>query len=93
MPKSKRYIEVQGHEVAIIAQGPTDFISLTNIARYRNSQEPFAVINNWMRSRSSIEFIGPWEKLCNPLLNLSNSGGLKKRQYASEPRQTVTGWK
>jgi hypothetical protein len=40
---------------------------LTDIARYRNSQEPFAVINNWMRSRSTIEFIGLWEKLCNPL--------------------------
>jgi hypothetical protein len=66
MPKSKRYIEVQGQAVAIIARGPTDFISLTDIARYRNSQEPFAVINNWMRSRSTIEFLGLWEKLCNP---------------------------
>jgi hypothetical protein len=66
MPKSKRHIEVQGQEVAIIAKGPTDFVSLTNIARYRNSQEPFAVINNWMRSRSTIEFLGLWEKLCNP---------------------------
>jgi hypothetical protein len=43
-----------------------DFISLTDIARYRNSSEPFAVINNWMRSRSTIEFLGLWEKLCNP---------------------------
>ncbi len=66
MPKSKRHIEVQGQAVAIIARGPTDFISLTDIARYRNSQEPFAVINNWMRSRSTIEFLGLWEKLCNP---------------------------
>ena len=39
---------------------------MTDIARYRNSQEPFAVINNWMRSRSTIEFLGLWEKLCNP---------------------------
>jgi hypothetical protein len=66
MLKSKRQIEVQGQEVAIIAKGPTGFVSLTNIARYKNSQEPFAVINNWMRSRSTIEFLGPWEKLCKP---------------------------
>jgi hypothetical protein len=43
-----------------------DYISLTDIARYRNTQEPFAVINNWMRSRSTIEFLGLWERLCNP---------------------------
>jgi hypothetical protein len=66
MPNSKRHIEVQGQEVAIIAKGPTDFISLTNIALYRNSQDSFAVINNWLRSRSTIEFLGLWEKLCNP---------------------------
>jgi hypothetical protein len=68
VPKSKKStIQVQGHAVTVVAQSASDYISLTDIARYRNSQEPFAVINNWMRSRSTIEFIGLWEKLCNPL--------------------------
>jgi hypothetical protein len=67
MSKTKRTsIEVQGTAVAIVSHGAADFISLTDIARYRNSQEPFAVINNWMRSRSTIEFLGLWEKLTNP---------------------------
>ena len=67
MSKAKRTsIEVQGTAIAVVTQGAADFISLTDIARYRNSQEPFAVINNWMRSRSTIEFLGLWEKLCNP---------------------------
>ena len=67
MPKSKKStIQVQGHAVTVVAQSASDYISLTDIARYRNTQEPFAVINNWMRSRSTIEFIGLWEKLCNP---------------------------
>ena len=34
--------------------------------KYRNAAEPFAVINNWMRSRSTIEFLGLWERLSNP---------------------------
>src|SRR5207249_4561684 len=38
----------------------------TDIARYRNNSEPFAVINNWMRSRATIEFIGLWEHLSHP---------------------------
>ncbi len=67
MSKAKRTnIEVQGTAIAVVTHGASDFISLTDIARYRNAQEPFAVINNWMRSRSTIEFLGLWEKLCNP---------------------------
>jgi hypothetical protein len=67
MSKAKRTsIEVQGTAISVVTHGSSDFISLTDIARYRNSQEPFAIINNWMRSRSTIEFLGLWEKLCNP---------------------------
>jgi hypothetical protein len=67
MSKAKRtIIDVQGTAIAVVTHESSDFISLTDIARYRNSQEPFAVINNWMRSRSTIEFLGLWEKLCNP---------------------------
>ncbi|MBE0428096.1 MAG: KilA-N domain-containing protein [Nitrospirae bacterium] len=59
-------IEVQGTAIAIVSQKDEDYISLTDIAKYRNKQEPFAIINNWMRSRSTIEFLGLWEKLSNP---------------------------
>ena len=59
-------INVRGHEVAIISTNQDDFISLTDIAKYRNREDPFAVINNWMRSRSTIEFLGLWERLSNP---------------------------
>ena len=63
---SKATIEVQGVTIAVLNRNNQDYISLTDIARYRDSQEPFAIINNWMRSRSTIEFLGLWEKLSNP---------------------------
>ncbi len=63
---SRTTIEVHGQSIAIQNRDKQDYLSLTDIARYRNSQEPFAIINNWMRSRSTIEFLGLWEKLCNP---------------------------
>jgi len=63
----KTTIEVQGTEITVVDQSGQDYISLTDIARYRNAQEPFAIINNWMRSRSTIEFLGLWEKLSNPV--------------------------
>ncbi len=62
----KTVIEVQGTAIVVLNQKNQDYLSLTDIARYRNSQEPFAVINNWMRGRSTIEFLGLWERLSNP---------------------------
>lgn len=43
-----------------------DFISLTDIAKYRNADDPRFVIQNWMRSRASLDFLGIWEILNNP---------------------------
>ena len=49
-------------------------------ARYK-SDDPNAVIANWMRNRNTIEYLGIWEGLYNPSFNPpSNSRGLKKRQ-------------
>lgn len=67
MSRAKRStLEVQGVAITILDKNDQDYISLTDIARYRDSQEPFAIINNWMRGRSTIEFLGLWEKLSNP---------------------------
>ncbi len=46
-----------------------DYISLTDIAKFRNADDPRFVIQNWMRSRSSVEFLGIWEILNNPDFN------------------------
>jgi hypothetical protein len=62
----RKKMDVQGKEISLVTRGSEDYISLTGIARYRNELEPFAVINNWMRSRSTIEFLGLWERLSNP---------------------------
>ena len=43
-----------------------DYISLTDIARYKNKMEPKSVVQNWMRNYNTIEFLGIWEKLNNP---------------------------
>lgn len=62
----KATINANGTEITIISQGnQDDYISLTDIARYK-SDEPKDVIKNWMRSKSTIEFLGLWEQLNNP---------------------------
>jgi len=59
-------IKVQGTEINILSNKGGDFISLTDIARYKNPAEPKDVVKNWMRNRSTIEFLGLWERLHNP---------------------------
>lgn len=44
----------------------SDFISLTDIARVKNPGEPKDVVKNWLRSRSTIDFLGLWERINNP---------------------------
>jgi hypothetical protein len=59
-------IQVQGHEIAVTSREQADFISLTDIAKHRNPDAPADIVKNWLRSRSTIEFLGLWEKLNNP---------------------------
>ena len=66
MTKSTSKIIVQNTEVNFIDKEIGEYISITDIAKYRNPEEPFSIINNWMRNRSTIEFLGLWEKLNNP---------------------------
>ncbi|MFT3750071.1 MAG: KilA-N domain-containing protein [Agriterribacter sp.] len=65
MAKNRR-ITVQDVDIVLYEANQQDYISLTDIARYKNSIEPKDVVKNWMRSRASIEFLGLWEQLNNP---------------------------
>ncbi len=58
-------IIVQNTNITIISVNGDDYISLTDLARHK-SDEPNAVIANWMRNRNTIEYLGIWEKLYNP---------------------------
>ena len=58
-------ITVQNTSVMIISINKNDYISLTDIAKYK-SDDPTAVIGNWMRNRNTIEYLGIWESLYNP---------------------------
>lgn len=67
MSKAKKEtIEAKGFAIQIYTEDfKNDYISLTDIARYK-SDEPFIVINNWLRSKDNIQFLGLWESMHNP---------------------------
>ena len=72
MPHRKKYeqnkkstIEVQGTAITILNQARDEFISLTDIAKHKEPDRSDHVIQNWMRNRNTIEFLGIWERLNN----------------------------
>lgn len=66
----KSTINANGIEIRVSSTDESDYISLTDIAKKRNPEFPADIIKNWMRSRSTIEFLGLWEKLNNPNFKL-----------------------
>jgi len=71
MSKQKKdTIEAKGFSIQIYTEDfKNDYISLTDIARYKNTDDPRFVIQNWMRNRNTLEFIGLWEVLNNSDFN------------------------
>lgn len=66
MPMIKSTIHANGVEIQVNTINETDYISLTDIARKRDIENPRYIIQNWMRNRSTISFLGLWEELNNP---------------------------
>ena len=75
----KGKITAKGTEIAVLSKGTDDdFISLTDIAKYKNSEFPGYVIQNWMRNRGTVEFLGLWEKIANPNFNYLDFEAIEK---------------
>ena len=74
----KATIEVQGTVVTVLNQSTNDYISLTDIAKHKEPDRSDHVIQNWMRNRNTIEFLGIWERLNNPVFKPLEFEGFKK---------------
>ena len=63
----KDIIKAKGFTIQVYTEDfRNDYVSLTDIARYKNKEEPNVVVANWMRNYSTIEYLGIWERLNNP---------------------------
>jgi hypothetical protein len=59
-------IKVKERQVSVIKINNEDYICITDIAKFKNPKEPKDVVKNWMRNRSTIEYLGLWENINNP---------------------------
>ena len=64
---NKNHIIVKNVSIRTINKDGFDYICITDIARQKNAEEPKDVIKNWMRQKNTLEYLGLWEKLNNPI--------------------------
>jgi hypothetical protein len=92
MPK-KENITVQGAEIAILTHNQDDYISLTDMAKYKNAEIPATVISHWLSTIYSINYNGLWEKMNNPDFNLTGFREVKNMSaetgFALSPKQWI----
>ena len=71
-------VEIKGIEINFFKINSSDFISLTDIARYKDKKKTDQVIQNWLRTKSTVEFLGLWERINNPNFKPLEFEGFKK---------------
>ena len=92
-PPAKSTIEVQGTAISIVTERQDDYICLTDIAKHKEPDRSDHVIQNWMRNRETVEFLGVWERLNNPGFNPLEFEGFRIRaglnSFVLTPRQWI----
>ncbi len=86
-------INVLNKEITIYTRDEEDYICITDIARYKNSDRTDDLIRNWLRNRNTIEFLGIWEHLNNPNFKPVEFDGFKKQaglnSFTLAPKQWI----
>jgi len=88
MPK----INVKGIVISHFEENKEEFISLTDIARHRDKERSDYILQNWLRTKSTIEFIGLWEKFNNPDFNPVEFDGIKNSAGSNSFSLTPKRW-
>lgn len=73
----KKEIKVKGIKVKVYESQTKEYISLSDIARFRDQKRTDYIIQNWLKSRSTIEILGLWEQLNNPFFNSIEFDGIR----------------
>ena len=78
MAKNKT-INVKGTPITILLNHDVDYISLTDIARYKDAVNTDDIIKNWLRNRNTVELLGFWEMMYNPNFKPVEFDGFRKQ--------------
>lgn len=86
-------ITVLDKEISLYSQNKEDYICLTDMARYKDSERTDYIIQNWLRNRATIEFLGIWEQLYNQDFKPIEFDGFRKQaglnSFVLTPKQWI----
>jgi len=91
MAKNKK-ISVKEIEISILSEDHQDYISLTDIARYKDPEHTDDIIKNWLRNRNTIELLGFWEQMHNPNFKPVEFDGFRKQAGLNSFTMTPKKW-
>ncbi|MEO6844628.1 MAG: KilA-N domain-containing protein [Ginsengibacter sp.] len=91
MAKNK-ILTVEKLDIVLYSVNDEDYISLTDMARYRDADRTNYIIQNWLRTRSAIEFCGLWEQLNNPTFKGIEFDAFKNEAGANSFSLTPQKW-
>ena len=80
-------IIVKDNEISIVAIRENDYVSITDIAKYKNAANADDVIKNWMRNRNTIELLGLWETIHNPDFKPVEFDGFRKDDFGNATKE------
>ena len=88
-------IHANGTEISVVSgNSADDYISLTDLARYRNLDDPAGVVGNWLRNRNTIDYLGLWEEMFNPNFKLLEFEEFRKHAgenaFTLSPQKWIT---
>jgi hypothetical protein len=87
-----RVIYVKGTEIIVFQGGLLDYLSLTDIARYKDAEHTDDIIKNWLRNRNTIELLGFWEQMHNPDFKPVEFDGYRKQAGLNSFTMTPKKW-
>jgi len=85
-------IHVLDNEISLRTINNEDYICITDIARYKDPERTDYLIQNWLRNRNTIEFLGIWERLNNPDFNPIEFDGFRKQAGLHSFTLTARQW-
>lgn len=85
-------IITKGIEVGIISRNEDDYISLTDIAKFKGS-ETGIIISHWLSTRYTVQLMGVWEKLHNPNFNITEFSNIKNESGSNGFVLSVKTWR
>ncbi len=89
---SKIKLNVNELEIILYKQNEEEYISLTDMAKFRDSERTNYIIQNWMRTQNTIEFLGLWEQLRNPGFNSIEFDAFRNEAGANSFTLTPKKW-